>query len=120
MTAEHVTPSPARAPMALPPLTPRTLLETLFDAAQPHLSAHQLDEIATQSSEMAQDIALRAASLAKGVGCFVPADMTSPEGGFWTENDLSGLLGHFGDVFQHVAGLVSVSRTAHHERKARP
>lgn len=118
-TTTHTTP-PASVMLPLPPLTPCTLLETLFDAAQPHLSARQLDEIASQSSEMAQDIACRAASLARGVGCFVPADMTSPVGGFWTENDLSGLLGHFGDVFQHVAGLVSVSRTAHHARKAKP
>ena len=69
---------------------------------------------------MAQDIASRAASLARGVRCFVPADMTSQPGGFWTEGDLSDLLGHFGDVFQIVEGLVSVSRTAHHERKTRP
>lgn len=112
--------SPASALPALPPLTPCTLLETLFDAAQPHLSARQLDEIASQSGEMAQDIASRAASLARGVRCFVPADMTSQPGGFWTEEDLSDLLGHFGDVFQIVEGLVSVSRTAHHARKAKP
>lgn len=111
---------PASALPALPALTPCTLLETLFDEAQPHLSVRQLDEIASQSSEMAQEIASRAALLARGVRCFVPADMTSPAGGFWTEEDLSGLLGHFGDVFQHVAGLVRVSRTAHHARKAQP
>jgi hypothetical protein len=71
---------------------------------------------------MAKAIALRAADVAEGVAELVASsDAPGSSRSFLNSNDLPDLLLHFGDVFRHVAGLVSVAdEAADLVRRAKP
>lgn len=111
---EATTPAPARP---LPGLTGCSVLEMLFNRAAPNMTGPELAHLASQSGELAQSIALRAAEVAEGVGLLIADDATtgdagSETGAFRDNSSLPGLLWHLADVFQQVAGLVGVADEA--------
>lgn len=111
---EATTPAPARP---LRGLTGCSVLELLFNRAAPNMTGPELAHLASQSGELAQSIALRAAEVAEGVGLLIADDTAHgaagiETGAFRDNNSLPGLLWHFGDVFQQVAGLVGVADEA--------
>ena len=115
--------------LPLPGLTGCGVLEMLFNRAAPGMTVTELEHLSNQAGDLAHSIALRAAEVAEGVGALVADEgatevMNGASGAFRNTSDLPGLLWHFGDVFQHVAGLVSVSGSAaflaRRERETRP
>lgn len=116
-------------PLPLPGLTGCGVLEMLFNRAAPGMTVAELEHLSNQAGDLAHSIALRAAEVAEGVGALVADEgatevVNGASGAFRNTSDLPGLLWHFGDVFQHVAGLVSVSGSAaflaRRERETRP
>jgi hypothetical protein len=111
---EAATPAPSQP---LPGLTGCSVLEMLFNRAAPSLTPGELEHLSQQAGELAQTIAQRAADVAEGIGLLI-ADESAAHGEpddsstFRNSSDLPGLLWHFGDVFQQVAGLVSVAGEA--------
>jgi hypothetical protein len=111
---EATTPAPSQP---LPGLTGCSVLEMLFNRAAPSLTAGELEHLSQQAGELAQTIAQRAADVAEGIGLLIADESAAhgePDepGAFRNSSDLPGLLWHFGDVFQQVAGLVSVAGEA--------
>ncbi|MEO8059824.1 MAG: hypothetical protein ABI671_16035 [Burkholderiales bacterium] len=90
-----------------------SVLQLLFSKARPDLSAAELTWLADGASDYAEALARRASCVANGLGCLIAADeQRAGAGNFQARGDVPALLFHFGEMYAHVAALVSVASQA--------
>lgn len=116
-SADNSAPSPTESPNGFDEFSPfdgGSVLQLLFDKARPKLTAAELEWLADGASDYAEALARRASCVANGLGCLIAADAERDgAGNFRSRDDVPALLFHFGEMYAHIASLVSVSSQAH-------
>jgi hypothetical protein len=102
--------------------TIRGALETLYIAANKHMTPAELSEVANTLLDSAESFASNCSTVAEGIACLVSHDGMSDDraGTFQTADDVFPLMWAMSQQFDTIAGMVHVANLALSQAKFPP